>query len=400
MLLFNHPLSLKLFLLSCVYFNCLVASNWHGKDIHSLAVITTPVVDLFINLPLQENPPASAVGTQGTCKRAYQGLLNEVVQCIEQKDDFVRIAFDGLIYGVNQANEPLNSFWISKKHLVALDTVEPHTQGTATFPIPSYERHNGSTVVLTFPWNNYSLGTRFVRVPSADSSTAYGACLYNPEAKTTQYIQIPLSCGRIEQMQSPEQARTTFITIINSLFDRVSALPGQQVVAYAWGGASATRWYKDEDKHATADGKWVRSNDPQTPYSGYDCSSLPFRIAQASGIEYPFKTTGMLSKYGTTLAPHDTLQAGDLLWIPGHVLIISNLNKNELIEMRGYDAGFGKLDRTTLGQRFQNIVTYADLLQAYHTQQPLIARTKEVTTQITDYKLIKLPVHLIAVPST
>ena len=154
--------------------------------------------------------------------------------------------------------------------------------------------------------------------------------------------------------------------------------------------------YNEAEKTATADGKWVRPHDATKPYSGYDCSELVLRIAQTSGLTYPFKTTGMLEKFGQKIEECDQLHAGDLVWIPGHVSIVNDIEKNTLAEARGYDSGYGKAHRIPLSAMFKDIATYATLRAAYHEKKPLILLKKDGTdgATIPNYHLIKLPTQV------
>ena len=224
-----------LFFMSLVMVSQLIAGSWYGKDTDNLAVITTPVVDLFVNLPVEQEQPAAAVGQHKTCRRAHQGLYNEVVQCVEQQGDCVRIACDNLFYGVDEQNKLLNTFWINQKHLMPLQALECSGINLEVLPAPVEQPKNNTAVVLTFMWNDYSLGTRFARAAHCDTSNSYGAYVYNPDSQKTEIIQIPHTESRIENPQSPQEARATFVTTLNNVLDRIEAMPNNQVLAYVWG---------------------------------------------------------------------------------------------------------------------------------------------------------------------
>ena len=92
------------------------------------------------------------------------------------------------------------------------------------------------------------------------------------------------------------------------------------------------------------------------------------------------------------LASHEHLQTGDIIWFSGHIMIISNAEKNIIIEARGYDHGWGKIHEAPLQVIFKNIVSTTDLEQAFRNQTPLERLHKDGTTAqtITNFKLLKL----------
>ena len=97
----------------------------------------------------------------------------------------------------------------------------------------------------------------------------------------------------------------------------------------------------------------------------------------------------------TNLSPlkaQDALQEGDLIWFPGHVIIVSNITDNMIIEARGYAAGCGKVHEIPLANLFRDMKTYDDLLNAYFSGKRLILLNERQENQctLTDYKILKL----------
>ncbi len=81
------------------------------------AVITVPVIDMSISFPAPENLPAAP--NEKNCLRAHQGLYNELVYCIAQKGDSIKIACPNIIYGFDpKTKKPLSCFWTHTKNLL------------------------------------------------------------------------------------------------------------------------------------------------------------------------------------------------------------------------------------------------------------------------------------------
>ncbi len=70
---------------------------------------------------------------------------------------------------------------------------------------------------------------------------------------------------------------------------------------------------------------YERTECTQHPMSGFDCAGIISRAAQMCGIPYYFKNTYTLAHYLKSLSIDTHLQEGDLIWIPGHVMIVSDL---------------------------------------------------------------------------
>lgn len=346
------------------------------------AVITAPVVDLCIEYTLNHVPPASPPGASsaGICKRAHQVLFNEVVTYKKEHGLYAEIAIDHLIYGVEEG-KARNTFWIPKHKLTFLSKLEEPAL------VPRQGVRDGSTVVLILPWHGYSVGTRFVRVPQEDMQGAYAVSWFDHQRKTAIIDHIPQERVLVEEKVSRAQARDIFVKVAYDLIDYFEKQG--TVVPYVWGGGSCIEGYTDTFS-MLSNGAWARPG-PQRPYHGYDCSELVFRLAQIAGIPYPYKTTIMLAQFGKALKHNQEIEAGDLLWIPGHVMIIGN--NHELLEARGYQSGYGKLQRIALRDSFVGIETVDQLRKAYQAKQPLLRIAKKdgsEITEITDWKIIKL----------
>jgi len=376
--------------------------RWHGKDRATLAVFKDPVTDLFVDRTVAKNIPTSPPGVTraGLCPRAHQALYNEVVTCVEWHhvhDEHVKVSFDNVVYGHDPVTgEPRSSFWTTTDRLIFLKDMTDEC--IDALPGPRFERNEpmgsehteSETVVLTLPWKRYSVATRFVRVPEHDTSDGYGVKLLDMGKKKITHMVVPHAVARLEEAVSLQEARKLFVENVNQLVDHFARKPSQKVVPYIWGGSSCVDGYEDCFT-ANAQGAWVRKGRNQ-PYMGYDCSELVLRLAQVSGLPYVYKTTLTLAERGRALTKDDTIEAGDLLWIPGHVLIVGDVASNNLIESRSYSSGYGKLQRLALRDCFAGIKTFGQLRDAFFAKKRLTRLKKGglIESVLPEFKIIKI----------
>lgn len=341
------------------------------------AIIKDPVVDLFLALPIQEKPSLYSKGT----RRAHQGLFNERVRCLEQNGTCVKIVYTNLMYGTHEDGTPRNTFWIDKKHLL-------FPTDFSKFPDPSYAHK--PTVVLIFPWKHFSVGTRFIHVPECDTQHHYAAQYYKSEHDPEHIQLIPKNRCFIEREESAQQKRQKFVRLAQQLIHRAGTRDQHSVIPYVWGGSSYVWPYKDHFTYSQKTG-WQRSG-KNNPYTGFDCSELVWRLAQICNIKYPFKTSKIAADTLHALTSEETLEEGDLLWIPGHIMIISDIAKHELIEARGYDHGYGKAQIIKLEQVFKGMDSYQKLINAYLDHLPLerLNNKGHIVEAIKEFKILKL----------
>lgn len=386
----------RLFVVFCLFLvtSFCFAGTWYGKDTEHLAVFKDSVTDLVITLPLPKKGTMGAAPFKdprdGACRRSHQGLFNEVVTIVQEQTDEVQVSFSNIIYGFDeQTKEPLSTFWVQRKQLLFLRELESQGADLSVFP-PPQGLFSRLTLMLRFPWQKYSVGTRFVRVPAYDTETEYGVRLFDTNKHRAFITKIPRDRALIESKLDPQAGRKLFVKLANDLLDYVQALPGgTKVIPYVWGGSSCISF--SEDTKMSNDGQcWVRP-EVSGMYTGYDCSELVWRLASMSGVKHPYKTTLTLWEQGHVLTPDEQVEDGDLIVIPGHVMIVSNKEKNEIIHARGYQSGYGSVHRVSLENLFQGITTYDQLVDAYarHEQLGLLQRDKSLQ-KLYPFKIIKL----------
>lgn len=116
------------------------------------------------------------------------------------------------------------------------------------------------------------------------------------------------------------------------------------------------------------------------------------RGAQLCGIPYFFKNSTTLAQNLTPLQKNEDLENGDLIWFLGHVIIISDVKNNLVVEARGYEHSYGRVHEASLKTQFNNISTYEDLKKAYLEHIPLERLNLQgiVAKEIPTFKLLKL----------
>lgn len=335
------------------------------------AVVIHPVIEMNNSFPAV---PADVCISPGpinkNCQRSHQALYNEIVEVLEEKDDAIKISLKNITYKTNGA---VSTFWTHKANVLALDAIVDHTIICA---IPQEEYGEQPTIILTYPWKNFSVGTRFTYMPENDSEGLYAVIIPDYVHNTTCMHMIPCKHAIVEVQQSPADARQLFVTIINNLVDKIEHDDPGHVIPYVWGGSSFVHPYQETDYYLDDTGLYQRKS-RNGVYSGYDCSEFVIRMAKIAGLDFPWKTTAAIQHGQRALNQDEALQDGDLIWINGHVMIISNLEKNELIEARGYNAGFGCVHRIKLSDMFEDVETYDDLLVRYHAHMPLNFKNKQ-----------------------
>jgi len=365
-------------------------ATWSNIARTQLAAIKPPVVDVFIRPYIQTNIPYSPKGApdDGTCSRAHQMLAHEVVTIVDTKDALVCFACSNLVYGFDeQSGIPLNTFWTHRDNLLFLD--EAPQQILAALPSP--QSPAASTIVLTLPWNKYSFGTRFVRSPSHDCRIFFGALQPDFTSNMHRVIKIPRSHARITLTPTNSTvARQLFLKTAYGLIAHAAKEQKNGIIPYTWGGSSYIHASSAADQFLSTQG-WQRPK-AGIVCTGFDCSELIFRLAQTSNISYYAKTAHAVTKLMPQLRHHEALQPGDIIWFPGHVMIIGNVEKNEIIEARGYESGHGDMHTITLAECFARIKNYADFRKAYIQKESLDLLTKDGYFQktIPEFKIFKL----------
>ena len=331
-------------------------------------VIRYPIAEMNNSYPPTPKDSAISPGvTNKNCQRAHQALFNEVVEILDEKDDALQISLRNVTY---KSNDSISSFWTHKENITRLEAIE-NIDVRRTIPHEEYAAK--PTIVLTYPWKGFSVGTRFIRLASGDDcQNCYTIARADFDDQSVIIDEVPCDCAQEERVQDPLSSRKLFIKNIKNLLTKVAQDQPGDVIGYVWGGSSFINGYQ-RDSFYEKDGLWQRHGKKYF-YTGYDCSELVMRMAQIAGIKFPWKTTVAIRNNLQPLTQDDLLQQGDLIWIQGHVMIVSSIENNELIEARGYASGFGCVNKIKLCDMFEGIVTYDDLLADYYAHKPLLLK--------------------------
>lgn len=378
------------------------------------AVVTVPIADL-VGQPLQNIYPDQSIDQAyaqlplcgGTikndlnCLRIHQLLFNEMVEIIAEKNDEIMVRIPHLFYLTPNDTQRHDTYWMLKKAVTPLPLLNQHNIPLNTFPINySYaypaQLSNQNLIVLVEPWYDkitrmtFSAGTQFVA--AAHSMNHDHVCIkrYNPLLRINQIVPIPKKLTFTSSYpQKPQQCIDLFLSILHRWIQT-----NEGDVSYVLGGCSFTHRSNRPFAHKTNiyNNKhlsfYTRRYDT-SPKNGYDCSGLIAKSAQLAGIPYFFKNTFTVAQCLTEIRSNTSLHDGDIIWIPGHVMVVSNIKKNLLIEARSYQHGYGIVHEIALNKVFKNINTYQDLLDCYFNKKELTRLDRHNNPQDT-FKQMKI----------
>lgn len=379
----------KLHVLLPLIFATYAHAQHNPDNLSQYAVITHNVLELNRHKPHEAADstfPASPETKK--CHRDHQGLINEWVQIVETNGDAVKIKFSDLIYDFdNFSHKPLTTFWTYKKYLMNLEQLTTNNLLSA-LPHPAHGAQ--PTIVLTYPWNNFSVGTRFKHIPENNTQDGFAIVRIDYAHSSIMHDIVPFECARIEtKPENAQQARQVFVGIINTFLDRVAR---EGVVPFVWGGSSFLHPYSAQETAYLKAGVWHRKGSENKIYYGYDASQFVWRMAQIAGIYSPYKTTWTMEQSLHPLTINGQLENGDLIWAQGSIMIVSSIENNEVVIAHGYTSGYGCVHKLKLSKSFQGINTYADLVADYHAGKPLVLLGKDgqVIRTCETFKLLRL----------
>lgn len=388
------------------YLTCLLITNIiAAAEPISYGIIVVPVADLMgeqlSNIHEYSQLPLSASGEPWrVCPRIHQLLFNEMV-IIEKKDrKQYCIRTPHLFFITPTNNHPMNLYWIHQDNIVPLSTLSSYHVAPETFPQPFGQKNiNGKTqeiITLLKPFydettrQTYSAGTRFVlSSPQNTELTTLSVWIFDRHSKSTKKILIPKShCAPTNIHEEPDQQIKKFVQIVKEWAHLENGF-----IPYVWGGCSFQVPHildeieikkSDSVKNSPVEMVMYKKKHHTKPKDGCDCAGLVVRAAQAAGIPYFYKNTYTLSRFLKPVLHH--VKEGDLIWIPGHVLIVADLKRNTIIEARDFSDGYGKVHEIHLDKVFKDMHTFDDLMTAFREHRPLtrlnhpLGKTKEYET--------------------
>jgi hypothetical protein len=343
-------------------------------------------------------------------KRMHQLRYNEIVEVLERRqaknaqDNEVLIEVPQVFFVSKVNPKPQNHYWTLESNLTPCHILSDADRAKVPKPITFHNKNSvvdAKTIALLWPFHDpttgitFSAGTRFVLAkPYSHQDSAYHVHIFDPAKKMFITRTIPASYCIAPAPTSLQKRIAHFVQIA-----RGWAHPGQGVIPYVWGGCSFTAVVLDLTfaeqttiKNDIATSFYAIDGYTQFPKSGFDCSTLVCCAAQLAGLPYFYKNTYTIAHCGTPLASGESLHEGDLIVIQGHVMLVSDVEKNLLIEARAYMHGYGKIHEIELSKVFKDIATYKELEHAYATQAPLqrIDSQGQPRDTFTTFKLIAL----------
>jgi cell wall-associated NlpC family hydrolase len=368
------------------------------------AVISVPIADLIgqqivsliPDVPAQQSYESIPVCTGEikssiACPRLHQLLYNDIVEIIKIVGDEACIRTTHGYYLIPSSQQPQSTYWTCKKNLTLFNDLIEHNISTTHIP-PAADFSNPSTlacidiVTLTEPHHDstlritFSAGTRFMKTPAPRKKrpTKLEVFAIDYEKMKLHKIKVPLAkIAMINCTKTQEDHITDFVTVLKKW-----AHPKNGHIPYVWGGTSFIKPIATHFKEITKTGHngdysfYEYEKDTQSPKNGFDCSGVILRATQICGIPYFCKNTTTIAQCLQPLQQENSLQAGDLILIKGHVMIVSDVKNNLLIEARSYGHGYGKLHEIPLNQVFDNIETYKDLCDVYYEKKAIKRKDK------------------------
>lgn len=339
------------------------------------AVVITPVVDLFSTpLPEKELKDIPLCGGQKNpfvaCKRGHQLLFHEIVDVVDQTNHHACIEIPNIFYiALNQPDKKYHRYWVEKKHLVPIENID----SADLLPHPvSFEQpyHREQEVILIDPHEDtathlsLSVGTRFIkRINDDQKENDIPVWILDPKSLQSIASAIPSQKCYEPKGKSISRRIADFVRIVQKW-----AHYHDSYIPYVWGGCSSvnrahsSKMQENVVQKDGLDASYYTIHDyTAQPMTGFDCSSLISRAAQICNIPYFYKNTTTLAYFLKPVNHTTPIENGDLIWIPWHVMIISDVKNNKLVEARSYSHGYGKVHEIPLHKVFKGICTYDDL---------------------------------------
>jgi len=362
------------------------------------AIVTKPVIDLVGDcmpknvITSYDTLPYSAASNNAVCKRLHQLLFGEIVEVLDEADQQVKVKVPFLYYLVGESEQKINIFWARKKDLLPLATLPPAVQTALLAP-------RNQSFVLKNPLfiaalnRTLSVGTTFKVEKILPDKKNVLILAFNPETKKAEKIAVDSSQGVVSTGNLlPKNYRNRLVELLREWSNET-----QGIIPYVWGGCSFTQRLSDTkfSKITSPDSKGEVYERPQylhSPKTGFDCSGLILRAAQILNLPYELKNTHTIMKKLDEIESIQSLRAGDIIWIPGHVMVVASLAKNTLIEARSYGHGFGKVQELSLNKIFQNIHSFKELYETIQQKKSVwrLNSENQPVQQITELKFLNL----------
>jgi hypothetical protein len=330
------------------------------------------------------------------CKREYQILYNESVQVLQIKGDEAQIRVPHIIYFDKQEGLYTNIYWTLKKNLICLDELQVKNVNIHKIPqevsFSQDIRQDESVVVLREPFiatdgRVFSAGTRFKMVKECVGGGSIGCYALNKNLQEV-ILDIPESKLNFYRDCSIKKRISDFVKLLRSWANLQSGF-----IPYLYSGSSYIYVYnKDDILVRGSDNTFYKDELKVYPYAGFDCSCIISRGAQICNLPYFYKDSTTLERNLDPVDNFNELSEGDIIWFQGHVVIISDIKNNLVVEARGYASGFGRVHECHLNLMFRNINSFKELLSAKRENKSLelLSRDGCLRYLIKEFKILSL----------
>lgn len=341
-------------------------------------VVIVPVADL-VNGPYSDKTYESIpfAENESACPRLHQLLFNDKVEILKEQNDSVLISLKH-VFSSNGVKKNPPTYWMRKSAIKPLKDIKIKHHQLALFPPERDYRGRQSCLLVTLKKPFYekttgftfSAGTQFVRLKK--HTDFYSVAVFNPKKSRFFTLSLPkeyCTTERTGKEWSKEKKQKQFVKLLKEwAHDPAGTIP------YVWGGTSLVRY----------------DNAPVAIKTGFDCTGLIMRAAQLCKIPYPFKNTTTIAQYLKPVAENQTVIEGDIISFKGHVLVITDIEKNLVIEAAGYKTGYGGVHEIECSKIFKDKPTLASLIAAYHAKEPLERIYKDGTIEyIQTFKILQ-----------
>lgn len=358
------------------------------------ALITKPVSDLFGSPRTTTTPiPYAQQHAYGTlCPRLHQLLQHDVVEIIQQGPHYTQVRVPDFWYQTRIAPERCADFWIHNNDLlreknIALDDWCKLTGQTGKKQSPA------PFVTLIAPWyckqlrTTFATGTKFYCTQAQKKPDNYHVYTLHPKHHTVQTIAIPQHCVYEPTAHTLDERFAYYQQLIKAWSTH------NKIIPYVWGGCSMQYTCPDNRYHAVqhTDNKVYRRLNEPVQKTGVDCAGLIMLAARTAGLPYPLKNTTTIVRNGSETKAVE-LEIGDILWVPGHVLLVIDPHKGMLLEASHYTHGIGCVRSVHISKLFTAINSFADLEHAVKKKIPLKRQNRDgnVYQEIKQAKLISM----------
>lgn len=352
----------------------------------------------YKNIPISWGPQEQ---DREVCPRKHQLLLHEIVTILDETMHEAYIQLDSCYTIDAQNNKQSITGWVLKDHLKDLEELDrKKTPAPISWQMSNVDRANIKTVTLFTSHTDktgtiYSAATRFILNKLININ--FEVFAYSESNNEYKLIEIPQASCVFETYNLNNEEKRNYLCRLLGVWTMIPS----NCIPLVWGGASiGTVCLNDNfslqsyvNENGDIRNAWVRPSKPVSDvYTGVDASGVILRVAHIVGIPYFCRNSLTAAQSLPQLSPQQYPQEGDLIWVPGSLLVINNFSKNTIITAMSYTAGYGALVELPLHKVFKDINTYQQLTQAYRAGKALtlLNRDGSVARTVEEFKILKL----------